>query len=450
MEPSQVLRADAVITCDGRPEVHRPGQVEIDRSGRVVYAGSVRPTDVAPTELGGLLMPGLVNVHGHGPMTLLRGVGDGLPLDRWLNEEIWPREANLQPGDVETGMLLASVEMLRAGVTTSCDMYFADDEMISAVRRTGGRLVCTPAVVGVVHGDALAPGGRLDEIRRLHADHHDLGSTVTVGIGPHSPYDLGTELLGALAQAARDLETVLHLHVAETADEGAELERAVGCSTVEHLHRTGVLDGHVLTAHSVWIGDADIERYAEHGTHVAHCPVSNMKLGSGIAPISAMRRAGVNVALGTDGVADGLKVASECGAMTRVVMLTVSQAERDLLDAVSAGACGYLLKSTPPDELRNQLWKAAQGEPVFSPSLAALVLTEFRRMSKAEAPGEALSAREREVLQHVARGHTYKEIGEELFIAEKTVENHVRNILAKLHLNRKNELMRYAIEHGIE
>ena len=146
----------------------------------------------------------------------------------------------------------------------------------------------------------------------------------------------------------------------------------------------------------------------------------------------------------------GLKVATECGNMTRVVMLTVSQAERDLLDAISAGACGYLLKSTPPDELRTELWKAAQGEPVFSPSLAALVLTEFRRMSKAEAPGEALSAREREVLQHVARGHTYREIGEELFIAEKTVENHVRNILAKLHLNRKNELMRYAIEHGIE
>ena len=336
MEPSQVLRADAVITCDGRPEVHRPGQVEIDSSGRVVYAGSVRPTDVAPTELGGLLMPGLVNVHGHGPMTLLRGVGDGLPLDRWLNEEIWPREANLQPGDVETGMLLASVEMLRAGVTTSCDMYFADDEMISAVRRTGGRLVCTPAVVGVVHGDALAPGGRLDEIRRLHADHHDLGSTVTVGIGPHSPYDLGTELLGALAQAARDLETVLHLHVAETADEGAELERAVGCSTVEHLHRTGVLDGHVLTAHSVWIGDADIERYAEHGTHVAHCPVSNMKLGSGIAPISAMRRAGVNVALGTDGVASNDSLSMWEDVRMAPLLARVASTDPTALDATDA------------------------------------------------------------------------------------------------------------------
>ncbi len=146
----------------------------------------------------------------------------------------------------------------------------------------------------------------------------------------------------------------------------------------------------------------------------------------------------------------GLKVAKECGEQTNVVMLTVSEAERDLLDAVAAGAIGYLLKSTAPDELRRSLWKAAHGEPVFSPSLAALVLTEFRNLKKSSGPTEALSDREREVLQYVARGHTYREIGEELFIAEKTVENHVRNILKKLHLNRKNELMRYALEHGIE
>lgn len=146
----------------------------------------------------------------------------------------------------------------------------------------------------------------------------------------------------------------------------------------------------------------------------------------------------------------GIKVAKECGEQTRIVMLTVSEAERDLLDAVAAGAVGYLVKSTPVDELRTALWQAAQGEPVFSPSLAALVLGEFRRMHKGAGGTEALSDREREVLQLVARGHTYREIGEELFIAQKTVENHVRNILAKLHLNRKQELIRYALEHGIE
>jgi len=146
----------------------------------------------------------------------------------------------------------------------------------------------------------------------------------------------------------------------------------------------------------------------------------------------------------------GIAVAKACGEHTRIVMLTVSEAERDLLEAVAAGAVGYLVKSTPPDQLRQALWRAAQGEPVFSPALAALVLGEFRRLSGATDPASAISPREREVLQLVARGHTYREISEELFISTKTVENHVRNILAKLHLNRRQELVRYALEHGLD
>lgn len=146
----------------------------------------------------------------------------------------------------------------------------------------------------------------------------------------------------------------------------------------------------------------------------------------------------------------GIALAKAVSGKVPVIMLTVSEAEQDLLDAVAAGALGYLVKSTPPDELREQLWKASKGEPVFSASLAALVLTEFRKLHKANAPGEALSDREREVLQLVARGHTYKEIGEDLFISAKTVENHVRNILKKLQLNRKQELIRFAIDHGID
>lgn len=146
----------------------------------------------------------------------------------------------------------------------------------------------------------------------------------------------------------------------------------------------------------------------------------------------------------------GLAVAKACAQQVPVVMLTVSEAERDLLDAVAAGAVGYLVKTTPTEELRLQLWKAAHGEPVFSPQLAALVLGEFRRMAKTAGGTNPLSDREREVLQYVARGHTYKEIGEQLYIAEKTVENHVRNILGKLHLTRKQELIRYAVDHGIE
>lgn len=146
----------------------------------------------------------------------------------------------------------------------------------------------------------------------------------------------------------------------------------------------------------------------------------------------------------------GIKVAKTCGAETTIVILTVSEQERDLLDAIAAGAVGYLVKSIPGDELRQSLLRAAQGEPVFSPALAALVLGEFRRVAQQSSATPPISDREREVLQLVARGHTYKQIGTELFIAEKTVENHVRNILGKLRLSRKQELIRYAIEHGIE
>lgn len=145
----------------------------------------------------------------------------------------------------------------------------------------------------------------------------------------------------------------------------------------------------------------------------------------------------------------GIAVAKACGEMTKIVMLTVSEQERDLLDAVAAGAVGYLVKSTPAADLRAGLLRAAAGEPVFSPHLASLVLGEFRRMAKLAAGTNPLSEREREVLQLVARGHTYRQIGAELYIAEKTVENHVRNILGKLHLNRKAELIRYAADHGL-
>jgi DNA-binding NarL/FixJ family response regulator len=145
----------------------------------------------------------------------------------------------------------------------------------------------------------------------------------------------------------------------------------------------------------------------------------------------------------------GLVVVQACAPICPIVILTVSEAERDLLDAVAAGAAGYLLKTTPVDEVRTALIAAADGEPVFSPSLAALVLGEFRRLAQAT-DTNPLTERERQVLQLVARGHTYKEIGLELSISPKTAENHVRNILGKLHLSRRSDLVRYAVEHGLD
>ena len=145
----------------------------------------------------------------------------------------------------------------------------------------------------------------------------------------------------------------------------------------------------------------------------------------------------------------GIAVVKASATIAPIVILTVSEAERDLLDAVAAGAAGYLLKTTPPAELRDTLERAAHGEPVFSPSLAALVLGEFRRLAKA-AGGNPLTDREREVLTYVARGSSYGEIGREMGISPRTAENHVRNILGKLHLSRRADLVRYAVDHGLD
>ncbi len=157
----------------------------------------------------------------------------------------------------------------------------------------------------------------------------------------------------------------------------------------------------------------------------------------------------------------GLAVVREVADIAPVVILTVSEAERDLLDTIAAGAVGYLLKSTRSEDLRVELDELPGGEPVFSPQLAALLIGEFRRLAgpavrqpARRKPGELTQPHchhaEREVLGLVARGHTYAQVADELFISPKTVENHVRNTMAKLHLSRRNELIRWAVDHGIE
>ncbi len=148
----------------------------------------------------------------------------------------------------------------------------------------------------------------------------------------------------------------------------------------------------------------------------------------------------------------GIRVAAEVSDICPVVILTVSEAESDLLDTVAAGASGYLLKSSSTEELRAGLYRAATGQPVFSPGLAALVLGDFAApvTTPDGQPVKPLSTREREVLREVALGATYREIGEKLFIAEKTVENHVRNILDKVRLRRRSELVRWAVKRGMD
>jgi 5-methylthioadenosine/S-adenosylhomocysteine deaminase len=179
-------------------------------------------------------------------------------------------------------------------------MYLFEEEVVDAVRESGARLVMTPGVVSALHSSG---SDRAAEISDFFSRYHDPSGRVTVGIAPHSAYDLGVAAVVEFAELARSLDTVLHVHLAETREESTELEDAYGHSITRILHDHGVFDGRVLAAHCVWVDAADMELLAANGVAVAHCPVSNMKLGSGIAPLAAMREAGVTVGYGTDGPA---------------------------------------------------------------------------------------------------------------------------------------------------
>lgn len=301
------LVADRIIPVDPPGHVIADGAIDIDAGGRIVACGAEVQLPAPPAErrhVGGLLMPGLVNAHAHTPMTLMRSVGDGMPLMPWLTDAVWPREGRMDPADVRAGMLLGSIEMLLAGVTTSCELYLFEEAVVEAVQRTGGRLVITPGVLSVLHADSFGTGhGRVEAIESFASAHHDPDSRVTVGVGPHSTYDLTPAQVGELAELARRLGTFVHIHLEETEAERQQVLDTYGAPAAEVLAAAGVFDGPVLAAHGVWLSDADRALLASHGVSISHNPVSNLKLGSGVMPLRATLDAGLNVALGTDGPA---------------------------------------------------------------------------------------------------------------------------------------------------
>jgi 5-methylthioadenosine/S-adenosylhomocysteine deaminase len=346
--------------------VHRPGAVEA-LDGRIVRVG---PPLGDEQRLRGVLMPGLVNVHCHSPMTLFRGAAEEIPLHRFLREVLWPREARLQPDDVYWGMTLACAELLRFGVTTTCEMYVHEEAILRAVCDAGTRCVLTPGVIEMpAWGMRWRP--RLDEVLGFHDEHAGRYETVEVGIAAHSAYALPLVALDALAAAARERNALVHLHLAETRDEGRELERAHGKSVPALLAERGFLDGRTLAAHCVWLDDHELELLRGHDVAVAHCPQSNAKLASGTARLTEMLRLGLRVGLGTDGPASNndldlweeLRLAAllarvqsgEAGAVpaaTALALATRGGAEalgRADLGALEPGRCADLIRVRTDD-----------------------------------------------------------------------------------------------------
>ena len=297
-----------VLTCgDGFP-VLRDAVVDVLDSGRLGYVGPRlgAPTWGGPTrELTGLLMPGLVNTHCHTPMAPLRGMGGDLPLLSWLQDVMWPAEGRMTGEDVRIAMTAGAVELLQTGCTTSVEMYFFTDAVIDAVTAVGSRVLLTPGIIAAPGWDRLGPweAMRDDVSARIDADGLRSGR-VELGYGPHAAYTLPADALASIGEHARARGALVHIHVAEAAEEDLA-QRAEYGSVPALLDEVGLLGGRVLAAHGVQLSDADVALLAARGAAVAHCPGSNAKLAAGVARVTALRRAGVRVGLGTDGPASG-------------------------------------------------------------------------------------------------------------------------------------------------
>lgn len=250
----------------------------------------------------GLIMPGLVNTHTHAAMSCFRGLADDLPLMEWLQEHIFPAEGKLTGEMVYHSTLLSMCEMIKSGTTSFCDMYLFAAEVARAAQTSGMR-----AWIGEVLYDFPSPNyGSLENGFAYTLDlfqayeAHDL---ITITIDPHAVYTCSPDLLVRLGDMARDQDALYVIHLAETRDEVETCREQYGCTPVEHLEALGLLNERTVADHCVMVSEDEIALMAERGVKVAHCPESNMKLASGIAPVPEMLAAGLTVGLGTDGSA---------------------------------------------------------------------------------------------------------------------------------------------------
>jgi 5-methylthioadenosine/S-adenosylhomocysteine deaminase len=251
---------------------------------------------------GGIVMPGLINAHGHLPMVLFRGLADDLPLQQWLEAHVFPAEAaHITSASVHPGAQLACAEMLLGGITTCCDGYFLVDAFFDAVASTGIRAVLGQGVIDFPAPGVPDPAQNVAAARDFARKRLNASSRVRPSIFCHSPYTCSAETLMAAKKAATDSGLLFQIHVAETRGERDRILGVHGCTPVGYLARIGVLDERTLLVHAVWVDPEDIEIIARCGAGVAHCPESNMKLAAGVAPVPDFLSAGIAVGLGTDG-----------------------------------------------------------------------------------------------------------------------------------------------------
>jgi 5-methylthioadenosine/S-adenosylhomocysteine deaminase len=274
---------------------------------QITYIGTEAPEPVENYDevidgTNKLYMPGLVNTHGHAAMSLLRGYGDDLALQVWLEEKMWPMEGKFTSQDVKWGTRLSILEMIKGGTTTFVDMYDHMNEVALAVEESGMRGVLTRGVIGLCPPDVQT--AKLIEATEFAKNWHGKADgRITTMMSPHAPYTCPPDYIERIVQAAHDLNLPIHTHMSETRREVDGNVEQYGARPVAHLEKLGVFTRPTLVAHGVHLNDEEIAILKQYDVRVSHNPGSNLKLASGVARLPELLRAGVKVSLGTDGAA---------------------------------------------------------------------------------------------------------------------------------------------------
>lgn len=299
-----MLTARYVVTMDAGMRVHSPGYVEIEGESIKSVGGEKDAPAGERIDYGNAaLVPGLMNSHTHAAMTLFRGFADDLALSAWLEEHIWPLERRfLSPAFVRAGTRLAALEMLKTGVTLFADMYFFEDAAAEAASQAGGRVLLGEGVLAFPTPSAKDPAQTFDNMIRLKETYRN-DDLVRVHIAPHSTYATSEEQLYRCAEYASLWNLPVHIHCAETEAEVKECLKKHSKSQVQYLESLGLLEARIGLVHMVWPQEGDWELLKRDNVSVIPCPQSNLKLGSGIPPLSRYLDEGIRVALGTDGAA---------------------------------------------------------------------------------------------------------------------------------------------------
>ena len=249
------------------------------------------------------LIPGLINAHCHNPMTLMRGVADDLPLKQWLQEHIWPIEAAIMgPDYVADGIALAIAEMLRGGTTCCNENYFFPDVQAATYKRYGFRARVGLPVIDFPTAWAKSDDEYFDRAGEVHDQWRD-DALIATAFAPHAPYTVSDDNFERIRMLADQLDIPVHLHTHETAQEVRQSQEKHGQRPLARLDRLGLVNDRLIAVHMTQLTDAEIALCAARGVSVVHCPESNLKLASGFCPVAKLERAGVTVAIGTDGCA---------------------------------------------------------------------------------------------------------------------------------------------------